>query len=51
MPTWRNGRRAAFRSQSVYAGEGSSPFVGTNVSSSVLNFQLENHIIHAPLFF
>ena len=30
MPTWRNGRRAAFRSQSVYAGEGSSPFVGTN---------------------
>ena len=31
MPTWRNGRRAAFRSQSVYAGEGSSPFVGTNL--------------------
>ena len=30
MPTWRNGRRAAFRSQSAYAGEGSSPFVGTN---------------------
>ena len=29
MPTWRNGRRAAFRSQSAYAGEGSSPFVGT----------------------
>ena len=29
MPTWRNGRRAAFRSQSFHEGEGSSPFVGT----------------------
>ena len=29
LPTWRNGRRAAFRSQSFHEGEGSSPFVGT----------------------
>ena len=33
MPTWRNGRRAAFRSQSFHEGEGSSPFVGTTFSA------------------
>lgn len=29
MPTWRNGRRAAFRSQSLHGGVGSNPIVGT----------------------
>ena len=29
MPTWRNGRRAAFRSQSPHGGVGSTPIVGT----------------------
>ena len=45
MPTWRNGRRAAFRSQSVYAGEGSSPFVGTNYP---LPFNFLFHSWNAP---
>ena len=31
-PTWRNGRRAAFRSQSLHGGVGSNPIVGTNFS-------------------
>ena len=30
LPTWRNGRRAAFRSQSLHGGVGSNPIVGTN---------------------
>ena len=35
MPTWRNGRRAAFRSQSPHGGVGSTPIVGTIFSLKI----------------
>ena len=37
MPTWRNGRRAAFRSQSPHGGVGSTPIVGTIFSLKIAN--------------
>ena len=49
LPTWRNGRRAAFRSQSLHGGVGSNPIVGTNFIFFIL-FSTEN-ITQRSVFF